>query len=63
MKESTAKFDTSSLVSNLMLACAVVAAMTPMLLGDQLVLVVSNALSEATVLLQSLSLSVQRLLS
>ena len=63
MKESTAKFDTSTLASNLMLACAVVAAMTPMLLGDRLVLVVSNVLSEATVLLQSLSMSVQRLLS
>jgi hypothetical protein len=63
MKESTAKFDSSALVSNLLLACAAVAAITPMLLGDRLVLVVSNVLSEATVLLQSLSLSVQRLLS
>ena len=63
MKESTTKFDSSSLVSNLMLGCAVVAAMTPMLLGDRLVLVASNALTEGTILLQSLSMSLQRLLS
>ena len=63
MKQSTAKFETSTLVSNLMLGCAVIAAMAPMLLGDRLALVVSSTLSEGTILLQSLSLSLQRLLS
>ena len=63
MKQTTAKFDTSTLGSNLMLGCAVLAVITPLLLGDRLTLVVSNALSEGTILLQSLSLSLQRLLS
>lgn len=63
MKEPTDKFEASSLASNLMLASAVVAAATPMLLGDQLVLIASSVATECSVLFQSLSFSLQRLLS
>ena len=57
------KFESSTMVSNLLLACAVLAAATPVLLGDQLVVIVSNAMTEGSLLLQSLSISLQRLLS
>ena len=64
MKHQTeAKFDASSLVSNLMLASAVVAAAIPMMLGDRLVLLVSDVARQGTILFESLSLSLQRLLS
>ena len=61
--KATAKFETSPMVSNLLLALAVVAAATPVLLGDQLVPMVSDAITQSTVILQSVSLSLQRLLS
>ncbi len=61
--KATAKFETSPLVSNFLLALAVVAAATPLLLGDRLVPMVSNAITQSTVILQSVSLSLQRLLS
>ena len=51
------------MVSNLLLALAVVAAATPVLLGDQLVPMVSDAITQTTVILQSVSLSLQRVLS
>lgn len=63
MKEATDKFEVSSGASNLMLAAAVVAAATPMLLGDQLILIASSIATEASVLFQSLSISLQRLWS
>ena len=63
MKEVTDKFEASSWASNLMLAAAVVAAATPMLFGDRLILIASSVVTEASVLFQSLSLSLQRLLS
>ena len=63
MKESTAEFEGSTWVSNLMLASAVVAAAAPMLLGDRLVLLASSAVAEGSILLQSINISLQRLLS
>jgi hypothetical protein len=63
MKETTAEFEGSTWVSNLMLASAVVAAAAPMLLGDRLVLLASSAVTEGSILLQSLNISLQRLLS
>jgi hypothetical protein len=61
--KAIAKFEASSLVSNLLLCLAVVAAATPVLLGDRLVPMVSDAITQSTVILQSVSLSLQRLLS
>ena len=62
MKEPTDKFEASSWASNLMLATAVVAAATPMLLGDRLILIASRVATDCSVLFQSLSISLQRLL-
>ncbi|HEU4477593.1 MAG TPA: hypothetical protein VFR80_03685 [Pyrinomonadaceae bacterium] len=61
--KATAKFEASPMVSNLLLGLAVVAAATPVLLGDRLVPMVSDAITQSTVILQSVSLSLQRLLS
>jgi hypothetical protein len=63
MKQRTAEFETSTWVSNLMLASAVVAAAAPLLLGERLVSIVSSAVTQAVVLLQSLNISLQSLLS
>ena len=63
MKQRTAEFETSTWVSNLMLASAVVAAAAPLLLGDRLVSIASGAVTQAVVLLQSLNISLQSLLS
>jgi hypothetical protein len=63
MKEPTTEFETSTWVSNLMLASAVVAAATPLLLGDRLVLLASSAVTQGSVLFESVSISLQRLLS
>jgi hypothetical protein len=63
MKQRTAEFETSTWVSNLMLASAVVAAAAPLLLGDRLVEIASGAVTQAVVLLQSLNISLQSLLS
>jgi hypothetical protein len=60
--KAAVKFESSSMVSNLLLACAVLAAATPLLLGDQLVVIVSNAMTEGSYFLQSIGLSLQRLL-
>lgn len=60
--KAAVKFESSSMVSNLLLACAVLAAATPVLLGDQLVVIVSNAMTEGSFFLQSIGLSLQRLL-
>jgi hypothetical protein len=63
MKEPTTEFEASTLVSNLMLASAVVAAATPVLLGDRLVLLASSLVTEGSVFFESVSISLQRLLS
>lgn len=63
MKEPTAEFEASTWVSNLMLASAVIAAATPVLLGDRLVLFASSAVTQASILFESLSISLQRLVS
>jgi hypothetical protein len=62
-KLAVPKPDVSSWVSNLLLMTAVVAASAPLLLGDGLVLLASNVVGEGSILLQELSLSLQRLLS
>ena len=63
MKQRTAEFETSTWVSNLLLASAVVAAASPLLLGDRLGAIASGAVAQAVVLLQSLNISLQSLLS
>ena len=63
MKQRTEEFETSTWVSNLMLASAVVAAAAPLLLGERLVSIVSGAVTQGVVLLQSLNISLQSLLS
>ena len=62
-KLAAPKPDVSSRISNLLLVTAVVAACAPVLLGDRLVLLVSNVFGEGSILLQELSTSLQRLLS
>lgn len=61
-KLAVPKLDVSSWVSNLLLVTAVVAASAPLLLGDGLVLLASNVVGEGSILLQELSISLQRLL-
>jgi hypothetical protein len=61
-KLAVPKPDFSSLFSNLLIASAVVAAATPVLLGDRLVVIVSDIASQGSILLQELSISLQRLL-
>jgi hypothetical protein len=53
-KTFAAKTDTSSLISNLLIASAVLAAAAPALLGDQLVVIVSDVFRQVSILLQSL---------
>ena len=62
-KLAVPKPDLSSWISNLLLMTAVVAASAPLLLGDGLVLLASNVVGEGSILLQELSISLQRLLS
>jgi hypothetical protein len=62
-KPAVPKPDVSSWLSNLLLVTAVVAASAPLLLGDGLVLLASNVVREGSMLLQELSISLQRLLS
>ena len=62
-KPAVRKLDVSSLGSNLLIVSAVVAAAAPVVLGDQLVLIVSEVFSQGTMLLQEVSVSLQRLLS
>ena len=62
-KLAVPKSDVSSWISNLLLVTAVVAASAPLLLGDGLVLLASNVVGEGSLLLQELSISLQRLLS
>jgi hypothetical protein len=62
-KPAVRKLDVSSLGSNLLIVSAVVAAAAPVVLGDHLVLIVSEVFSQGTLLLQEVSISLQRLLS
>ena len=62
-KAAVQKFEASTFVSNLLLAIGVMAAAVPILLGDQLVLVASSAVTQGAVVLQDVSFSLQRLLS
>jgi len=62
-KPAVRKLDISSLGSNLLIVSAVVAAAAPVVLGVQLVLIVSEVFSQGTLLLQEVSISLQRLLS
>jgi hypothetical protein len=57
------KLDTSSLISNLLVVCAIVAASAPVILGDQLVVIASEVVRQSTVGIESLSISLQRILS
>jgi hypothetical protein len=62
-KLAVRRMDFSSSVSNVLIVSAVVAAATPLLFGDQLVVIVSDIVRQASLLLQEFSLSLQRLLS
>jgi hypothetical protein len=62
-KPAVRKLDVSSLGSNLLIVSAVLAAAAPVVLGDQLVLIVYEVFSRGTMLLQEVSISLQRLLS
>jgi len=62
-KLAVPKPDVSSLFSNLLIASAVVAAAIPVLLGDRLVVIVSDVAKQGSILLQQVSISLQRLLS
>jgi hypothetical protein len=62
-KPAVTKLDVSSLGSNLLIVSAVVAAAAPVVLGDQLVLIVYEVFGRCTMLLQEVSISLQRLLS
>jgi hypothetical protein len=57
------KPDVTSWISNLLIFSAVVTASTPLLLGDRLVVIVSDVASQGSNLLQGLSISLQRLLT
>ena len=62
-KLAVTKPDVSSLFSNLLIVSAVVAAAAPVLLGDRLVLIVSGVFRQGAILLQEVSISLQRLFS
>ncbi len=62
-KLAVPKSDVSSLFSNLLIASAVIAAATPVLLGDRLVVIVSDVARQGSILLQQVSVSLQGLLS
>jgi len=62
-KLAVTKPDVSSLFSNLLIVSAVVAASAPLLLGDQLVFIASGVFRQGAILLQEVSISLQRLFS
>ena len=62
-KVAVKKFDMSAAVSNLAVFTAVVVASLPLLLGDQLVIVVSNVAYEGSSLIQDLANSFVELFS
>jgi hypothetical protein len=57
------KPDVSSLFSNLLIVSAVIAAAIPVVHGDRLVVIVSDVARQGSILLQEVSISLQRLLS
>jgi len=62
-KLAVTKPDVSSLFSNLLIVAAVAAASAPVLLGDRLVLIASEVFRQGAILLQEISISLQRLFS
>jgi len=62
-KLAVPRTDVTSLISNVLIVSAVAAAATPLLLGDRLVLIVCDLASQGSLLLQEISISLQRLLS
>ena len=62
-KLAVPRTDVTSLISNLLIVSAVVAASTPLLLGDQLVVIVGDVARHGSMLFQEVSISLQRLLS
>ena len=62
-KLAVTKPDVSSLFSNLLIVAAVAVASAPVLLGDRLVLIASEVFSQGAILLQEISISLQRLFS
>ena len=62
-KLAVPRTDFTSLISNLLIVSAVAAAATPLLLGDQLVVIVSDVARQCSLLLQEVSISLQSLLS
>jgi len=62
-KLAVPRTDVTSLISNVLIVSAVAAAATPLLLGDQLVVIVSDVARQASLLLQEVSISLQGLLS
>ena len=62
-KLAVTKPDVSSLFSNLLIISAVVVASAPVLLGDRLVLIASEVFKQGAILLQEISISLQRLFS
>jgi len=62
-KLAVTKPDVSSLFSNLLIVSAVVVASAPVLLGDRLVLIASELFRQGAILLQDLSISLQKLFS
>jgi hypothetical protein len=57
------KIEASETLSNLLMATSVTLAFTPLLLGDQLFLVVTEFLTEGSVILDQLSTYLTRLVS
>jgi hypothetical protein len=62
-KLATPKLDVRTSISNLLTVFAVVAASIPVLLGDRLVVIVSDVVMQGSIFLHALSISLQRLLS
>jgi hypothetical protein len=62
-KLAVTKPDVSSLFSNLLIVAAVVVASAPVLLGDRLVLIASELFKQGAILLQEISIFLQRLFS
>jgi hypothetical protein len=62
-KLAVRKLDITPLLSNLLIISAVVAAAAPVVLGDRLVLIASGVVRQGAILLQEVSISLQRLLS
>ena len=62
-KLAVPRTDVTSWISNVLIVSAVAAASTPLLLGDRLVLIVGDVARQGSLLLQEVSISLQRLLS